>query len=67
MVAESLTGDALVRLHSSLRNCPLESGLIDEGPQGLTIPLMPHQKRAMAWLLWREKQHPKGGILGKLS
>ncbi|KAF4528060.1 hypothetical protein B566_EDAN012021 [Ephemera danica] len=63
MVAESLTGDALVRLHSSLKSCPIESGSSDPGPRGLTIPLMPHQQKAMAWLLWREKQHPKGGIL----
>lgn len=63
MVAESLTGDALVRLHSSLKSCPIDSGSSDPGPRGLTIPLMPHQERAMAWLLWRERQHPKGGIL----
>jgi hypothetical protein len=29
------------------------------------VKLMPHQKRALAWLLWRESYQPHGGILGK--
>lgn len=31
----------------------------------LQVPLLPHQKHALAWLLWRENQNPQGGILGK--
>ena len=27
------------------------------------ITLFPHQRQALAWLLWRENQHPGGGIL----
>ena len=27
------------------------------------IQLFPHQRQALAWLLWRENQHPGGGIL----
>lgn len=29
------------------------------------VPLLLHQKQALAWLLWRESQRPCGGILGK--
>lgn len=29
------------------------------------VTLLPHQRRALAWLLWRETQKPCGGILGK--
>lgn len=34
-----------------------------EDPAGLKISLLPHQKQALAWLLWRESQKPQGGIL----
>lgn len=27
------------------------------------MPLMTHQRRALAWMSWREQQHPPGGIL----
>lgn len=36
--------------------------LVDD-PPGLTVKLMDHQKHALAWMTWREKQHPRGGIL----
>lgn len=29
------------------------------------VPLLLHQKQALAWLLWRESQKPHGGILGE--
>jgi len=32
-------------------------------PDGLVVPLMRHQRQALAWLSWREEQHPPGGIL----
>ncbi|CDW53912.1 transcription termination factor, RNA polymerase [Trichuris trichiura] len=32
-------------------------------PNGLTCPLMIHQRQALTWLLWREQQVPNGGIL----
>ena len=35
-------------------------------PRELKTSLMPHQRRALAWALWRETQTPSGGILGKL-
>ncbi len=38
----------------------------EEDPAGLKVELMQHQRQALAWLGWREQQHPPGGILGKL-
>ena len=38
--------------------------MLEEGPEELTVTLMTHQKRALAWLRWREEQIPCGGILG---
>ena len=38
-----------------------------EGPSGLNVELMLHQKQALAWLAWRELQTPRGGILGELT
>ena len=29
----------------------------------LFFSLFPHQRQGLAWLLWREAQHPGGGIL----
>lgn len=29
------------------------------------VPLLLHQRQALAWLLWRESQRPCGGILGE--
>ena len=37
-----------------------------EDPPLLTVKLMPHQRHALAWIAWREQQHPPGGILGEL-
>ncbi|XP_067004226.2 transcription termination factor 2 [Anabrus simplex] len=60
----SLTVDALKQLHGSLESCPGEDTLAED-PKGLksSVTLMLHQKRALAWLLWRERQKPRGGIL----
>lgn len=44
------------------KDVPLTSG--DCIPQ---VPLLLHQKQALAWLLWRESQKPQGGILGKCT
>lgn len=37
--------------------------MLANDPAGLTVKLMDHQKHALAWMTWREKQHPRGGIL----
>nr|XP_006822526.1 PREDICTED: transcription termination factor 2-like [Saccoglossus kowalevskii] len=57
-----VTRDAIDKLHRSLETCPSPDTELDD-PKGLTVPLMTHQKRALAWLRWREGQHPCGGIL----
>ncbi|NXK50565.1 TTF2 factor, partial [Chauna torquata] len=58
----SATSDAINHLHNSLESCPTEQ-TVAEDPSGLKVPLLLHQKRALAWLLWRESQRPCGGIL----
>ncbi|KAG1654624.1 Transcription termination factor 2 [Nymphon striatum] len=58
----SVTRDAIDKIHTSLRSCPNENQEEDD-PRGLKISLMTHQRQALAWLKWRETQHPPGGIL----
>ncbi|XP_062428245.1 transcription termination factor 2 [Rhea pennata] len=58
----SATSEAINHLHKSLESCPTEQ-TVAEDPSGLKVPLLPHQKQALAWLLWRENQSPCGGIL----
>uniref|UniRef100_A0A8C8VFB1 Transcription termination factor 2 n=1 Tax=Pelusios castaneus TaxID=367368 RepID=A0A8C8VFB1_9SAUR len=56
------TSDTINHLHKSLESCPTEE-TVAEDPSGLKVPLLLHQKQALAWLLWRESQRPCGGIL----
>ncbi|XP_017901459.1 PREDICTED: transcription termination factor 2 isoform X2 [Capra hircus] len=57
-----ITSEAIDELHRSLESCPEETAMAED-PAGLKISLLPHQKQALAWLLWRESQKPQGGIL----
>ncbi|XP_058118533.1 transcription termination factor 2 [Anopheles ziemanni] len=57
-----LTMDRLATLHKSIETCPSEDTLADP-PKLLKIELMNHQRHALAWMLWRETQKPRGGIL----
>lgn len=57
------TLDRLKNFHEAMENCPTPDTLASE-PRGLKIELMTHQKHGLAWMLWREQQRPKGGILG---
>lgn len=61
---QTMTIDVLHRLHKSLDTCP-DPNTLSNDPHGLKVELMPHQKYAISWLLWREKQKPHGGVLGK--
>lgn len=61
---KALTMDRLEQLHGSLESCPSEKTYA-ENPAAIKVELMPHQKHALSWLMWREKQKPSGGILGK--
>ncbi|NXH15279.1 TTF2 factor, partial [Bucco capensis] len=58
----SAISEAISHLHKSLESCPTEQTGAED-PSGLKVPLLLHQKQALAWLLWRESQKPCGGIL----
>ncbi|KAL3865169.1 hypothetical protein ACJMK2_006788 [Sinanodonta woodiana] len=58
----SVTKDAIEKLHKQLETMPSGSEELED-PKGLKLPLMVHQRQALAWLVWREKQTPSGGIL----
>merc|ERR1719427_206988 len=62
--ARSITVDAMAKIHKQLETMPLEANEVEQ-PEGLrsSVKLFPHQKQALAWLLWREIQSPAGGIL----
>ena len=62
--AKSVTVEAVTKIHKSLDTMPAEGDEVSQ-PESLrsAITLFPHQKQALAWLLWRETQHPPGGIL----
>uniref|UniRef100_G1SDP6 Transcription termination factor 2 n=1 Tax=Oryctolagus cuniculus TaxID=9986 RepID=G1SDP6_RABIT len=57
-----ITSEAIDELHRSLESRPGETAEAED-PAGLKVPLLLHQKQALAWLLWRESQKPQGGIL----
>ncbi|XP_063992969.1 transcription termination factor 2 [Diachasmimorpha longicaudata] len=59
---QALTVETLKSFHGSLNSRPGEEEQAEE-PRGLKISLMPHQKHALAWMSWRENQHPPGGVL----
>ncbi|KAF7278216.1 hypothetical protein GWI33_008710 [Rhynchophorus ferrugineus] len=59
---KAITLDRLQQLHGALETCPKENDHAED-PKGLKVELMPHQKRALAWLTFREKAKPSGGIL----
>ena len=61
-----VTGEAVEDLHEALKNAPDTDDVEEEDPAGLVVSLMSHQRRALAWLMWRESQLPRGGILGKV-
>ncbi|XP_030764453.1 transcription termination factor 2-like [Sitophilus oryzae] len=61
-VQKAITLDRLQQLHGAIETCPKEEDFAED-PRGLKVELMSHQKRALAWLMFREKEKPSGGIL----
>uniref|UniRef100_H2YHJ4 Transcription termination factor 2 n=1 Tax=Ciona savignyi TaxID=51511 RepID=H2YHJ4_CIOSA len=61
-VVTKVTTEAIEILHSSLETCPPSSNE-ESDPEGLKVELMTHQRQALAWMIWREKQSVSGGIL----
>lgn len=59
---QALTVERLNHLQQSLNRCPEEDDRAED-PRGLKTKLMPHQQHALAWMLWREKEKPPGGLL----
>jgi transcription termination factor 2 len=59
---KTLTVEKLKSIQESLDSCPADS-VFAEQPKYLKIDLMGHQKHALAWMKWRERQRPRGGIL----
>ncbi|XP_028991945.1 transcription termination factor 2 isoform X2 [Betta splendens] len=62
LAVKNATCEAIDHLHKSLESCP-DPETEAPDPKGIKVQLLAHQKRALAWLLWREAQNPCGGIL----
>ncbi|KAG1961364.1 helicase-like transcription factor CHR28 [Pimephales promelas] len=62
LAVRNATTEVIDHLHNSLESCPTEDTEVKD-PKGIKVELLPHQRRALAWLLWRETQKPCGGIL----
>ncbi|KAL4231279.1 transcription termination factor [Mactra antiquata] len=54
--------EAIEKLHKQLETCPKSDEELED-PVGLYVTLMTHQRQALMWLVWRERQTPSGGIL----
>ncbi|XP_077583563.1 transcription termination factor 2 isoform X1 [Stigmatopora nigra] len=62
LAVKNATCEAIDHLHKSLESRPGADAEAPD-PKGLKVSLLAHQRRALAWLLWRETQKPCGGIL----
>nr|XP_019956233.1 PREDICTED: transcription termination factor 2 [Paralichthys olivaceus] len=62
LAVKNATCEAIDHLHKSLESCPDAEAEVPD-PKGIKVSLLAHQRRALAWLLWREGQKPCGGIL----
>lgn len=59
---KAVTMDTLKEIHGSLSTRPLDTVMVDT-PSCVKVELMPHQRHALAFMLWRESQRPRGGLL----
>lgn len=59
--------DSIAKLFEGIKrsekSMPSKSDIADQ-PRLINGELMPHQRHALAWMIWRENQFPIGGILG---
>ncbi|XP_061923410.1 transcription termination factor 2 [Entelurus aequoreus] len=62
LAVKNATCEAIDHLHKSLESCPAPDTEAPD-PKGLKVCLLVHQRAALAWLLWRERHNPCGGIL----
>ncbi|XP_058476071.1 transcription termination factor 2 [Solea solea] len=62
LAVKNATSETIDHLHKSLESCPDAEDEVPD-PKGIKVSLLPHQRRALAWLMWREAQNPCGGIL----
>ncbi|XP_062862759.1 transcription termination factor 2 [Trichomycterus rosablanca] len=62
IAVRNATTEAIDHLHHSLESCP-SAETEAQDPKGIKVQLLPHQRGALAWLLWRETEKPCGGIL----
>ncbi|XP_068428382.1 transcription termination factor 2 [Clinocottus analis] len=61
LAVRNATCETIDHLHKSLESCP-DAQAEAPDPKGIKVELLAHQRRALAWLLWRENQSPCGGI-----
>lgn len=59
---QSMALECMKNICKSLDGKPSENEM-SENPKQLRVELMPHQRIALNWMLWRENQRPRGGIL----
>ncbi|XP_070388627.1 transcription termination factor 2-like isoform X2 [Dermacentor albipictus] len=64
-VPRGLSERSTARLQYLFQSLSSQPDEWDESPQpeGVRTPLMPHQRQALRWMLWREEQEAPGGIL----
>lgn len=60
----SILRNHTIDIFRQLETCPKSEEELED-PVGLLVSLMVHQRQALMWLVWRERQSPSGGILGK--
>lgn len=60
---DNIEHNFLKKVKQAEETMPNENDLADQ-PKLIQGNLMKHQRQALAWMIWREQQFPRGGILG---